>query len=468
MTHLMRNTEPIELSPETSDKHFDGINNSKTGKPPQIKHSKEWYVLEPPNISFCEISSDLQRLWKNEFKDEPLMRKIIFTGLRLIQRIAYHKGYGNDRIIMKAQSPHHPDFSAMEWNLEALPPNIRKEWLLGFLGYFNHISKTADTPPPTSIILELSNNCNYNCRGCGIGSFGIHAERFMQLNDLRRWAALTCENATMIRINGLGESTLHPQFTKCLDILRRYPGGREIITNGSAPIETYNRLIDDGYVILISWDACEAGLFEYIRRGADFDALTNKLRIIARHINICGDCMPVLLFTLRAENIYQLPATITLAARNGIRRLTVNMFKRPDNLDWTGAYRARIEECFERSSITAACEGVDLALPDHIGNTGYLSKDLRQCSGIECPFPKSQVVIRHNGDLTPCNMMNPYLYGNIKEREFSGVWNDAEAKAFRELNQTECQHPFCRDCYYVNVNTHKHSAEPTSSINKER
>ena len=203
--------------------------------------------------------------------------------------------------------------------------------------------------------------------------------------------------------------------------------------------------------VLFSWDACEKDRFESIRRGADFDALVTTIRAIGLKKPVGPDRAPVLLFTLRPENIDQLVGTITLAARSGIRRVTVNLFRRADGADWTAACREDIYSSMELAQSEAARVGVDLALPDHLGAEVVTCLAARSCAGNGCSFAFTQAVVRYNGDVTPCNMMNPYLYGNIRERGFMGIWNDAEAKTFRECANTPNRHPVCCQCYYVDL-----------------
>jgi len=407
----------------------------------------EWWILEPPRFAFWDIIGDLRSLWKKEFHNTPWYQKLAFSILRIIQQVAYRRGYGTDRVVAQIPLASHPDFSIMEKNLEEIPSGSRITWLHTFLGYINNPDKAKNIELPSSIIFELSNTCNYNCIGCGIGKNGIQSDRFMDIENLRRWASRCCQNTKLIRINGLGEATLHPRFRECLDILVNYPGGREIITNGSAPLEVYERLLKDGFVILISWDAAEAELFEKIRRGANFATLYLKLPHIAAKAKQYKAPAPVLLFTFREQNMHQLQQTLCLAAESDIKRITVNMFKQPDNTDWTLLYRQQIKEIFKKAEQTAKQLDLELRLPHHLGNEKI---DSISCHvGLtKCPFPDEQVVIRYNGAITPCNMMNPYVYGNIMQNDFATIWNGPTAHAFRQFSGNQ-QHPYCLYCYYV-------------------
>jgi radical SAM protein with 4Fe4S-binding SPASM domain len=409
---------------------------------------EEWWVVEPPRFTLAELVADLQERWRGEFDGVPLPRKLAFTLLRLIQHAAYRVGYGRDRVRAFELPARGRKFTTMELNLKDIEPSQRLHWVQGFLGQVNSGGGEI-LRPPRSVIFELSHACNFDCVGCGIGREGIRSDRFMPVTSLRRYAADLCSSATHLRINGLGEATLHPELDACLDVLAAYSAGREVISNFSAPLDTYVRLLGLGFVVLISWDAASEVTFRAIRRGADFPELLAKLPWLAERAAAIGAVPPILLFTLRPENIGELKATVEMGAERGVCRLTVNVFMLPDHSDWTSQRRPEILAAFDAASEAADRLGVELVLPDHLGEMPVRSAYAHRCSASACAFPRTQLVVRWNGDLTPCNMMNPYCYGNLEQRSFGELWNSPEARCFRENANTDHRHPWCRGCYYV-------------------
>jgi radical SAM protein with 4Fe4S-binding SPASM domain len=268
--------------------------------------------------------------------------------------------------------------------------------------------------------------------------------------NLRKWAEATSGKAESIRINGLGEATLSPHLDKCLEILGAFPGGREIITNFTAPLDLYARMLQVGFVILVSWDGCSAPVFEAIRRGADFGTLCQKLPRLAEHAAAIGAPDPVILFTLRPQNLHELPGTVDLVSRLGIRHMIVNTLRVRDGLDWTGPYRSNIQCVLALAAETATVRCVNLVLPDHVGGEPVRGPYVHRCSTDGCRFPFTEVVVRWDGEVTPCNMMNPYSYGHIAAHGFDACWNGPEARAFRRLANTAKRHPHCDGCCYVN------------------
>lgn len=431
MTHLIR---PAKDSPPT--------------KQAAAADAGGWWIVKPPRLTPRELVQDLRARLTDEFRDATALQKMEFVLLRLLQHVAYRLGYGVDRTRTIDLPWHGRTFATMERNLDDIPEEQRAEWLFQFLSEVNSTT-TRQAALPRSVVFELSGTCNLNCIGCGVGSTGIQHDRFMPVSRLQEAAAILCPGADHVRINGLGEATLHPELESCLDVLEAFPTEREVITNLTAPSRTYLRLLDLGFVLLVSWDAATAPVFEAIRRNANFSDLLPRLHEVAaaaaRHT------LPplVLLFTLRPQNVGELVGTVELAARAGVRRLTVNVFIRPDHTDWTQHRQGEIAAAFAGASTMARREGLHLILPDHLGAAPVESPDAHRCSASGCGFAWSQVAVRWNGDVTPCNMMNPYTYGNLERADFAAVWNGPEARCFRGRSNSGGRHPWCSGCYYV-------------------
>lgn len=436
LERLVRRSQATRLSGQTITEQLPAYKDTR------------WRVLEPPSLAVRELLRDLRSVWGKELGDLSVSRKFPFLILRVLQNLAYRRGFGLSSMNTCVPLPPSPDFSQMERNLTAIPGPERMSWLLTFYAQLNNPVPAEHAAPPTSVVLELSGNCNLNCVGCGQGSHGIAPHRYIARSDLHRWTAETCGRAQLIRINGLGESTLHPELDYCLEILRRYPGGREIISNLTASTQVYLKLLDDGFALLLSWDAATKETMARIRRGADYDSMLRKLPVLAQRAEQNSCPRPTLLFTLREENVDHLPDVVTLAAQAGRLRVTVNVFRRHDHRDWTAPHRTRLTDLFGAAAALAESNGVELALPDHLGEARLTGRFCQPSPGSSCAFPATQVVIRHNGDVTPCNMLNPYLYGSLRQKSFDSIWRGPEAAAFRRLCGS---HPYCRYCYYVSV-----------------
>jgi radical SAM protein with 4Fe4S-binding SPASM domain len=128
----------------------------------------------------------------------------------------------------------------------------------------------------------------------------------------------------------------------------------------------------------------------------------------------------------------------------------VNVVKINDkNSDWmTSQYEIIIKE-FQKAYKLSKSYGIMLKLPDHLGknpvNEGISNKSCK----FNCKNPWKEIYIRYNGDLTVCNMLNPYIYGNCQNYSFIEIWNGLNAELFRSFVNTKYKHYYCKDCYYL-------------------
>jgi len=62
-----------------------------------------------------------------------------------------------------------------------------------------------------------------------------------------------------------------------------------------------------------------------------------------------------------------------------------------------------------------------------------------------CLSPWMTAYVMPNGDVRACYLFN-YSLGNIKERPFTKIWNDAQYKRFRRITKVEGLYPACQRC----------------------
>lgn len=331
-------------------------------------------------------------------------------------------------------------------NGHVLPSDRRDAWMSEMT---RPVRSAERVPWPERIILELANTCNLDCPMCRVGEFGVASERFMSRDLFEQVADELFPHAREVRLNGLGEATLVPWFHDCLERVSRAGMHGEIITNLTCDDETISRLIAARFVVLVSWDAATPSLFEKLRRPARFESQLAKLRMLFA----VADSAKLrdhlhLLFTLQRGNIDELSGMVQLAADVGIPNVLVNVVKLQDE-SWIAAVAARIESALDDARAEAGRTGVHLTLPDHIGPLRLHGGGVLPSSAAGCDRPLREVVIRWNGEVTVCNMFNPYTYGHLGRHGFERCWNGSIAQAFRRLVNTRKKHPYCEGCHYV-------------------
>lgn len=325
-----------------------------------------------------------------------------------------------------------------------------EKWWKYFLRFEqNQRTENEDTPSyPEKVLLELTNNCNLNCIMCGIGAYGYDKSRNMSLDLVDRLSKHVLSKVKTIRINGLGESTIIPNILEYLQKIFSLNKQLEIVTNLTVQNENlWSRLLNKHTNMLISCDSADPQTYETIRRGANFNSFLKNLKFIGENIN--HPLQAQIIFTLMKQNLDDLPEVIELSSQHNLGGVVVNVVKL-DTMDYFSKKEIdTIKQTFEKSYNLARDYGLSLKLPDHIGNVPINSQISTKTCKEFCSNPGNEVYIRYNGDLTPCNMLNPYIYGNLELDSFSNLWTGLNASIFRHFLNTHHRHHYCRNCYYL-------------------
>lgn len=328
-------------------------------------------------------------------------------------------------------------------NFGVLPPELGVRWMRQLPGI-----KTERVPLPEKVIIEIANTCNLDCPMCRVGRYGVNLSRVLEPD---RFIAVLdqLQGIKIVRLNGLGESTLLPGFPVYLDALFQRQISIELITNGTADPAVVFPILERGGVILLSWDAAEAGLFETLRRPARWKPMTEKLQELARMAATAGASERLsLLFTLQNGNIGQLAPLVTCCSKWGIRNILVNVVKLT-HMHWADEQADAIQADFNEAASLAAVHGIKLLLPAEINGRSVSAAGTVATSAQHCRMPWEEAVIRWNGDVQVCNMFNPYTYGNLFLNDFRTIWENAFAGLFRKMINTEERHAYCKNCVYM-------------------
>ena len=325
-----------------------------------------------------------------------------------------------------------------------------EKWWSKFLEFENdgkNIKKNKSFPK--KILLELTNNCNLNCIMCGIGKNCYDPSRDLSIDLLYSLSENVLIKADYIRLNGLGESTVLPNFLEYLDILSELPAQLEIVTNLTVTDnKIWEKLIENNTNFLISCDSSSSQLYELIRRGASFTNFKKNLEYIGN--NISNPLQGQLIFTLMECNIHEITKVVELAASMGLGGVIINVVKLDSKTNsWIHQQYKNIKEQFQKAFKLAESYKIALKLPDHIGGLPINKNISNPSCQFHCNNPREEIYIRYNGDLTVCNMLNPYIYGNCQNYAFEEIWHGLNAEMFRTFVNTKYRHYYCKDCYYL-------------------
>lgn len=294
-------------------------------------------------------------------------------------------------------------------NVDAFGEHRRDELVRLFLSAYRDpavtqartINRKLQRELPDSVLIEVTKSCNFACSMCSSRTGGWLAEQTMPVDVFGDIVRVLGPGARTLRINGYGETTLVPELQRylgCLDVFG-VTAMREIITNLSAPLAVYEDLFARGFVLLVSWDATSAQLFERLRAGAQFDRMLETLRALGRIACVAPERL-VFLSTIQRDNVGEIVSLVELAADVGVGLVIFNMVKEDDGSRWMEERRAEISAQFDAAERVARARSVKLRVPDHIGSAKVRGVQTHRSSGTFCDRPWRELLVRWDTEAT--------------------------------------------------------------------
>ncbi len=298
------------------------------------------------------------------------------------------------------------------------------------------------------IIIELSYNCNLSCSMCGFGKHvnPFHKEKFLPFEAYKSILQQIGSRTKTIRLNGRGESTIHPDFVEIMAYTKTsFPGlGINLFSNMSFKNEkVLNSLIDYDAQLFVSMDSPIEDELVAIRKGAKFGFIEENLRQLRKTRN-----RPFIIFTIQEDNIHRIRDMAQYAKRYDCHIL-YNTIRRDEGIEsFVGMVKAHSQDIldqFEQTSQIYEGTGLFCLLPDQLAGIAIKSAGSTQTHGSKpfCPALESELCILYDGTVTPCNMFNPYVYGNIFEESIDHIWSGKKRLDFLTSHKS---HYYCSNC----------------------
>jgi MoaA/NifB/PqqE/SkfB family radical SAM enzyme len=329
------------------------------------------------------------------------------------------------------------------------------------------LRSAAPLPPgpdlPRFAQIEPIGRCNLACRMCTVNERGdtvatLSIERFVALLD-------QMPQLEELHLQGLGEPMLHPQFFDMVSLAAAR--GIHVSANSNLTLLTPKRAaacVSSGLAALsVSLDGATAGVYEAIRRKANFGKVLRNLDRLVQARDEAGSALQVRgVMVLMRDNLHELPALVRLLDDHGVHELLVQRLSsdlaqpglparyipirsyvssaelQPSDLDEA----ARV---FDQARREAQARGVVLHLPRLVESDS---------SGGRCNWPSTQLYLTAAGDLLPCCMVataDRASFGNVFDvadplRGLQDRWRGPAAAAFRQALAGEHPPSVCRSC----------------------
>lgn len=298
------------------------------------------------------------------------------------------------------------------------------------------------------IIIELSYNCNLSCSMCGFGKEvnPYSKSKFLSFENFKNILRQIGDKSKTIRLNGRGESTIHPDFVEILNYTKeQYPSVNiNLFSNFSFNnTRILEALINNQVQLFISMDSSEAVELAAIRKGASFQFIEENIKQLNDLPN-----RPFIIFTIQETNIHRIYDIAKFAFDNNCQML-FNTIRRDEGIESfieiVNAQIQNISQQFDKVAELYYNSTLQCLYPDQLAGIQLKVSKPTQTHGTmrSCPALDKELCFFYDGTTTPCNMFNPYVYGNIFKQSLEEIWNSSERLEFISFHKS---HYYCQNC----------------------
>jgi len=307
----------------------------------------------------------------------------------------------------------------------------------------NWLFKTNKTysPYPLKAKIEISRRCNLNCRMCIRPHLPTYPD--MEFADFKK-ILRQLPNLLVFSPHGYGEPLIHPQFLEFMQYVTQQKIRIHLVTNGTllthdltqAFIETCKPL-----KITFSIDAGTKKLYEWIRRGANFETTIQNIRSTVEAKNKFKTNTRIVWYcTIAKYNYHEILEMVNLAEQTGMDAINFT------DLTLHEFGLAKPDQSIRKQNLTSEVAETVKKLQRiyDIPITYRIAQPLESA----CKLPWLQTFIQVNGDVYPCTDTLDHKLGNIHESSFKEIWNNTKMRMFR--NQFFSKKPFeeCQKCVW--------------------
>lgn len=323
-----------------------------------------------------------------------------------------------------------------------------------FRSFYLKSIKSTKVAYPSTIMLELTNNCNLACTTCPREyDYGKAMDKGkMDVESAKKIIDELWPYLDSIGLTGMGETFLYKEIEDIVGYIKKKNKGIiiSVSTNAVLPnfIALVSKIIGKIDTIQISIDGL-GNVYENIRKNSSFQTLDNNLRLLSKmSINSGTDLMLNMVVT--KENYSQMPLLIKYTEEIGIKYMDFTLF----NL----ASVTNIDRSYYDFYKSSGFFNVLSELEETIIKTPKVTVTERNFktdnSFQKCPFPWTHFYICWNGFITPC-CAKPFPkelnFGNVFNNTVLNVLNSDSFREFRLLWFENKAPAFCDKCNFIDI-----------------
>jgi len=317
--------------------------------------------------------------------------------------------------------------------------------------YFLKLSKSKKVAYPSTIMIELTNQCNLACTTCARQyDYGKAMDKGnMSVSQAKKIIDEVWPYLDSVGLTGMGETFIYKDIEEIVDYIKSKNKGIiiSVSTNAMLPdfISLVSKVVGKLDTIQVSIDGLGA-VYELIRIKASFAVLEKNLKILAEK---CEGARTTLMLNMvvTKENYMQMADLVRYADKAGFQYLDFSQL----NLASVTNIETTYYEFYRSEEFKKAIEDLELAKSEckHL-NVTYNFKT--ETGFQKCPFPWSHYYFCWNGYAAPC-CAKPFPkelhFGNVFESNVIDVLNSKKYQGFRGLWYENKTPDFCKKCHYT-------------------
>jgi radical SAM protein with 4Fe4S-binding SPASM domain len=304
---------------------------------------------------------------------------------------------------------------------------------------------------PVTAQIEPTSVCNLGCEFCirdkvGVPIGTMSFENFKTILD-------KLDGLYKVHLSGQGEPFINPDIFKIMEYANKK--GVLINTNSNGTIFTKATIdkicnVEIGE-IAFSLESTKKKMFEEMRKGANFDDVTVKVKNLIEELNRRNK-KTIISFavTILRENIEEIPDFVKLAKKLGVKKIKYQTLQSKEDYveNYTDKAKSQdvskvfdeIKTQVDKAEKIAKKNGIDI----------IFDEGLKSPHG--CVWPWRGIYITWNGDVTPCcKTLTPKDcgLGNVLREDFWKVWNSKTYQMYRAMLRKRKAPGTCRGCNMV-------------------
>lgn len=321
-------------------------------------------------------------------------------------------------------------------------------------GMWLRLTRSTSVPHPSSIMLEVTNQCNLACITCPREyAYGDQmAKGFMSMEKMKKVVDEAFPYVDSIGLTGLGETFMYKKLPEIVDYIRQKNTGIiiSVSTNAHLPVSVgmVEQLADKLDTIQVSIDGI-GKTYEKVRLKGNYDFFSENMRQI---IETCRGKRASVMFNFVAikENYADMADVVALAGQLGVKYVNITPF----NVASVTIYDKSYYEFFQTREFKTELKRAK-AMAQRFPDMEFTTWDIEAPKGFrKCDLVWSHFYVSWDGYATPC-CAKPFPkelnFGSVFDEGLMSCLNNRDYRRFREMWYKNEPPEFCKNCHILDL-----------------